>query len=129
MRKPTYRPRPWALTSGFTCPISKRIEFTAGFTGPPTLAFFTAALETGNATHKPSGTNFQSRTWKIDQRCVRRSRPKPTRCHLDRSVLTTSDNRTFSEPCHDEVGPRSQTRSGPERSRQGARPHVAHCPR
>jgi hypothetical protein len=29
-----------------------------GFTGPPTLAFFTATCNTRNATQKPSGTNL-----------------------------------------------------------------------
>jgi hypothetical protein len=29
-----------------------------GFTGPPTLAFFTATFNTRNATQKPSGTNL-----------------------------------------------------------------------
>ncbi len=40
------------------CPISKTIEFTAGFTCPPTLAFFTAIFWTRNATRKPSGTGL-----------------------------------------------------------------------
>ena len=42
-------PTPVALTCGFTCPTSKKIEFTAGFTGPPILAFFTATFRTSNA--------------------------------------------------------------------------------
>jgi len=45
-------PTPVALTCGFTYPISRRIEFTAAFTGPPTSAFFTATLKTRNATHE-----------------------------------------------------------------------------
>ena|SRR6516225_9645832 len=51
-------PTPVALTCGFTCPTSKKIEFTAGFTGRLTLAFFTATLKTRNATQKPSGTKL-----------------------------------------------------------------------
>jgi hypothetical protein len=34
------------------------IGFTAGFTCPPTLAFFTAIFWTRNATRKPSGTGL-----------------------------------------------------------------------
>ena len=48
--RPTYLRRPWVLTYGCTYLISKIIEFTAGITGPPILAFFTATFKTSNAT-------------------------------------------------------------------------------
>ena len=42
----------WVYLSDLT------IKFMAGFTGPPTLASFTAALKTNNATQKPGGTHL-----------------------------------------------------------------------
>jgi hypothetical protein len=52
----TYRsPTPVGINKWVYCPTFKRIEFTAGFTGPRTLAFFTAVLKTKNAAQKPNG--------------------------------------------------------------------------
>ena len=50
MGRLTHLIRLWVLTYGCTCLISKIIEFTAGITGPPILAFFTATFKTSNAT-------------------------------------------------------------------------------
>ena len=54
----TYLIRLWVLTCGYTYLISKIIEFTAGITGPPILAFFTATFKTSNATQQASGTRL-----------------------------------------------------------------------
>src|ERR1700733_3091540 len=91
MAKPTYLARPRVLALGSTFPTFKRIEFTAGFTTLPTLAFFTAQLETRNVIQERNGTNLLDLIWKIDGAVV------PPRDEVAPFHSLTSSARAMSE--------------------------------